>query len=457
MGKHPSKNQTLSGWGNYPAIECTSFRPEKTKTLADLLASNKDSFIARGNGKSYGDASLNTTATILTERFDKIRTFNTQTGSVTVQAGLLLSELLSITVPKGWIVPAIPGTQHVSIGGMVACDVHGKNHYRDGSFGKHVTAIKLLLADGNHKTCTPEKHTDLFQATLGGMGLTGIIEEVTFNLQPIQSTLLSTETRTVESLEAMLALFEESKDTHEYRVGWIDHSAPKTSVGRGVFSKANHKQEDDGSLANFAMRSPKFAIPCYAPQWLLNKHLMQLYNWQRFRQYSPEWKQGESGFHDFFHPLDSLGNWNKLYGRKGFLQHQCILPESVDVCAQLSELLQTIKREGEFSFLAVLKHHGPHDSGMLSFPMAGYSLALDFPNTAKCRELLERITDKVIQWQGRIYLAKDALLTQEQFAHMESTRMKEFQSLLSTLPQSERFSSHLSDRIGLTPLQKEGK
>ena len=413
-----TKPETLSGWGNVPAEECLTWRPEKTRDLKRILKSHSGPLLARGLGRSYGDASLQPNGTMRIERLDHLIELDNALGVARAQAGVTLADLMKIAIPRGWFPPVIPGTRHVTLGGAFACNVHGKNHWREGDFAEHVPAIRLLLANGDRVECSPTEHADLFWATAGGMGMTGIIEEITLKLLPIPSASLQATSQRVDSLDDMVAAFEHYRDDTDYMVGWIDHMARDEDIGRGVFEAASHVGPEDGGmlLSDFMPQKTKISVPFYMPGMLLNRYSMALYNKYRFRKYSDERRTDIVGFDGFFHPLDSIGHWNRIYGRRGFFQYQCLLPETPDVAERLHILLDAIHRAKCFSFLAVIKYHR-EGKGPLTFSKAGYSLALDFPNTRRVRTLLPQLDQWVADQGGRVYLAKDATLAPDLFYH----------------------------------------
>lgn len=442
-----TKQQLLSGWGNFPSADCPAYRPEKRRELATILREHAGHILARGMGRSYGDASLQPEGVISTVRLDHVVAFDTATGLLTAQAGLTLAELMDIAIPKGWFPPVIPGTRFVTLGGAFACNVHGKNHYAKGDFAEHVTAIRLTLADGSSHVCSPQQNAELFWATAGGMGMTGIIEEVSIQLQPIASASLKSTTYSVDNIEEMLSGFEKYRGTADYMLGWIDHMAKGHELGRGIFSAASHISEAEGGapVASFSPTRPKLNVPLFAPSFLLNRYVMALYNRMRFSRYSRIPRDEIVDFNGFFHPLDGIGSWNKLYGKRGFFQYQCVLPESPEVGAQLRDLLDHLQSRGLFSFLGVIKYHRT-SVGPLTFPLQGYSLALDFPNSEAMRQQLHALDHKVESLGGRIYLAKDALLTPDLFAAM----YKEAQNWLNIVAHFDpaaRFTSLMSERL----------
>jgi len=442
------KKEQLYGWGHTPVAECISFRPEKRRDLQALLGEHEGALLARGLGRSYGDASLQPEGTILTPRLDHFIDFDATTGIARAQTGVSLAAIMELCVPKGWLPPVIPGTRHVTLGGALASNVHGKNHFKTGEFAEHVLSIRLMLASGETVECSPTEHTDLFWATAGGMGMTGIIEEVTFQLRPITSSSLKTLTYRVDKIADMIAAFEHYRHDCDYMVGWIDHTAKGgENIGRGVFEAAYDISSADGGapLSPYALPKTKITIPFFAPPWLLNRYVMSVYNARRFKRYSVERVSEIVGFNGFFHPLDSIGQWNRLYGKRGFFQYECLLPEVPGVADHLQALLEGIHKNGLFSFLAVLKYHRA-GKGFLTFSKAGYSLALDFPNTARVRNFLPHLNEWVVERGGRVYLAKDTSLTPEIFDAMYP-EAAHWRDLLRDIDPHNRFSSLMSKRL----------
>lgn len=443
-----TKAETLAGWGHFPTSDCRTYRPEKSRDLRNILRVAPGTLLARGLGRSYGDAALTGGEIIRTERLDHILAFDIQRGIVRAQAGVTLAELMALGIPHGWLPPVIPGTRHVTLGGAFACNVHGKNHWREGEFAEHVTAIRLLTESGTTLECSPNEHADLFWATAGGMGMTGIVEEVTLRLRAIASTSLRTTTYRVASIEDMLAAFEQARAGSDYMVGWIDHTGKDASLGRGVFEAGSHITAGEGGtpLKNFTPPAGKLTVPVYLPAFALNRHVMSLYNRWRFKKYAAQPKYETVDFSGFFHPLDGIGSWNKLYGKRGFFQYQCLLPESESVAAQLRQLLSMIHQKRCFSFLAVLKYHRD-GKGSMTFSKQGYSLALDFPNTPAVRDLLPQLDRWVAAQRGRVYLAKDALLSEDYFRAMYP-EAESWRELVREIDPGSRFVSRMAERLG---------
>ena len=442
-----TKRQMLHGWGNTPVAECLAWRPEKQHELTHIIAED-GAKIARGMGRSYGDCSLQPEGVVRMERLNHFIEFDRKRGMVRAQAGVTLQELMDVCIPLGWIPATIPGTRHVTLGGAFASNVHGKNQYQDGDFAEHVQSIRLLQADGEVVDCSPTHNREIFWTTAGGMGMTGIIEEITLRLKPIDSSSLSTTTYRVESLAEMIDAFEEYRDKSTYMVGWIDHMARGDDIGRGVFEAANHVDTENGGapLSDYKPQKPAINIPFFLPRFVLNRYSMALYNQWRFRKCS-SWRKTEiTNLHSFFHPLDRIDNWNRLYGRRGFFQYQCLFPDAEDVVSRMQIFLSALHTKNIFSFLAVIKYHR-RSKGLLTFSQAGYSIALDFPNTAQVRAILPQLNHWVADNGGRVYLAKDAVLSADLFRVMYGKAAQDWQSVIDQLDPNAKFTSLMSKRL----------
>lgn len=399
----------LSGWGNYPVSDVRVGTPRYLDEVSSWLE-GAGSLIPRGNGRSYGDAALNPELTLSMLALSRVRAFDRARGRIAVEAGVLLSDLLPLLVDSGWFPPVTPGTKFVSIGGMAAADVHGKNHHGVGSFAHHVESLEIMSADGEVRNCSPRDNTQLFEATLGGMGLTGLILTVTFRLIPIQTAWMRQETVPCNDLDAVMTAFEDSSPW-TYSVAWIDCLARGRDLGRSLLYRAEHAQPQElpakwrADPFTFPTR-PQFSVPFFLPGSLLNGGTVRGFNRLYYRRNAARAGEKLVDIDSYFYPLDSIREWNRMYGRAGFVQHQSVLPlgESAD---GLRALLEHVGEAGSGSFLAVLKRLGPGRSG-LSFPMEGYTLALDFPVTAQNLRLLSGLDAIVEKHGGRIYLAKDA-------------------------------------------------
>lgn len=439
----------LSGWGNYPVADVHVGSLRYTDEAPAWLEAT-DTLIPRGNGRSYGDAALNTELTLSTLALSRIRSFDRVSGRITVEAGALLADLLPLLVAAGWFPPVSPGTKFVTVGGMAAADVHGKNHHGAGSFAHHVESIELLTPDARRYVCTPRDNALLFQATLGGMGLTGLILTVTFRLRPIRTAWMRQETLPCGDLDTVMDAFEASHDW-TYTVAWIDCLASGGDLGRSLLYRAEHAEPRElpqpHEAAPFALPARRpLAVPFYLPGRMLNGMTVRAFNTMYYRRQSARAGTGLIDLDSYFYPLDAIANWNRIYGRRGFAQHQCVLPLD-GARAGLAQLLERIGRAGSGSFLAVLKRLGTGRGG-LSFPMSGYTLALDFPVTDRNLALLDDLDAIVQAHGGRIYLAKDARagcpVIEAGYAGLD-----DFRSLRTSLGDGARFESLLSRRLEL--------
>jgi decaprenylphospho-beta-D-ribofuranose 2-oxidase len=368
----------IANWGNYPAVESDE---HAFSFLEDMRAyiPTADGFIPRGNGRCYGDASL-AASTINTTRLDKILSFDHQDGIFDCQSGITLDRVLDVIVPRGWFLPVTPGTKFITVGGAVASDVHGKNHHVDGCFSHHILEMDILLSDGSLLTCGPDRHIDLFKATCGGMGLTGVITRVKFGLKKIETAYIRQKKIKADNLEDLLQLFEKYK-AHTYSVAWIDCLKKGDAFGRSILMLGEHATtaeldwRQQQQPLGIHKRQP-IAFPFHLPSWILNRFTVKAFNFLFYKKNVRREVNNIIHYEPFFYPLDTILHWNRGYGKKGFVQYQFVLP--LKSKQGLIDILQRINEEGTGSFLAVFKLFGPHES-LIGFPMEGYTLALDFP------------------------------------------------------------------------------
>lgn len=438
----------LSGWGRYPIQTCTLERPER---YADLRC-DASSLIARGQGRSYGDAALNQDGRVLlTERVNRMLALDEKNGILRAEAGVTLAEILDVIVPKGWFLPVTPGTKFVSLGGAVAADVHGKNHHHDGSFGDHVLGIELILADGHRVQCSPGQRAELFWATVGGMGLTGIIGEVTFKLIPISSAYMKVQHHAAANLQQLFQILQDTATDDRYSVAWIDCLAQGKQLGRGVAMFGHHADAAELPAGDAPVCKParSRAIPFDLPSWVLNPFSIGAFNALYYRREGKKHQPFLTDYDRYFYPLDGICQWNRLYGKRGFVQYQCVIPE-LSAYRGVLALLQTLSASRRASFLAVLKRFGAQGGGLLSFPMAGYTLALDLPvRDEGLFALLNGLDEIVLRHGGRVYLAKDARLSAGSFRAMYP-RHAEWLKVKNAVDPEHRFSSSLARRLGMT-------
>jgi FAD/FMN-containing dehydrogenase len=430
----------ISGWGRYPVVDAEIFEYRTDKHPFDSI-DEKHPLIAYGNGRSYGDSALSDK--ILRMRPAKrMLQFNDVNGTLTCEAGVLLSEILDTFLPRGWFLQVTPGTKKITVGGAIASDVHGKNHHIDGAFSECVENFRLILPNGTIKTCSKTENKELFHATCGGMGLTGIILEATISLKSVESNMIRQKTIKSSSLKETFRAFEEYHD-EPYSVAWLDCTASGDSLGRSLLNVGEFK--DDG---NFNYQSPrKLNIPVEFPGFLLNNGSINLFNKLYFNKTRKEKTEGDVSVDSFFYPLDVLQNWNRLYGKKGPLQYQFVLPKDVSFDG-VREILQFIQKKNLYSTLGVLKLFGKKNENLLSFPMEGYTLTLDFKVEPKLFPILNDLDEIVSDLGGRIYLAKDARMTQKMF-ELGYPGVDDFRALRKKYGMDTVFNSLQSKRLNI--------
>lgn len=406
----------LYSWGRYPSHPQTPtpchWRADVGQTLADMAAQH-GTLLPFGNGRSYGDSCLAASGQVLHMRaLDRFISANWETGLIRAEAGVTLDEVLAIAIPKGWFLPVTPGTKFVTLGGALANDVHGKNHHVRGTFGCHVPRFSLIRSDRSPVVCSCQENAELYAATIGGLGLTGIIDWLELQLVPIQSSQIDATHVRFGSLEEFFALSAELDSNHEFTVAWIDCLARGKSAGRGIYMVGDHSQ--DGPL-EFAGHS-KLNIPLTPPISTINRLSLRLFNTAYYRGHRAGRHASRISYEPFFYPLDRILNWSRIYGPRGFQQYQCAIPEG-NAAAATRELLDAIAAAHSGSFLAVLKRFGDIPSpGLLSFPLPGVTLALDFPQQGEITARLFARLDAIVRKAGgRLYPAKDAHMDGEDF------------------------------------------
>lgn len=435
----------ITNWNNYPIVEASEVSFDYEKEIARKLAQTS---IAHGNGRCYGDASLSSDV-VNTLRYDKILAFDEVNGGITCQSGVLLSDLLQIIVPRGWFLPVTPGTKFITVGGAVASDVHGKNHHVDGSFSRHVVSMSVLTGTGETYVCSAKNQSDLFWATCGGMGLTGIILDVTFRLKRINTAFIRQKQIKARNLDEIMALFQENGHS-TYSVAWIDCLRSGNRFGRSILMLGEHATVDEVKTEKILVPKEKalLTVPFYFPSFVLNGFSVKVFNALYYARNYRKSMDSVVHYDGFYYPLDSILSWNKIYGKKGFVQYQFVLPLQTSK-AGLADILARINKRGTGSFLAVLKLFGEQDN-LISFPMKGYTLALDFPIRPGLFEFLDELDKIVADYGGRIYLSKDARMKNEIF-WKTYPHAHEFREILAKYDPENRFASRLSQRLTLKP------
>jgi decaprenylphospho-beta-D-ribofuranose 2-oxidase len=435
----------IANWGNYPVMESNEESFVFPDQL-DRLLQQETPFIARGNGRCYGDASL-AANTISTLKYDKILSFDTEKGIFTCQSGLTLDQVLDVIVPKGWFLPVTPGTKFITVGGAVASDVHGKNHHLDGSFSNHVLEMDIVLASREMITCSPNRNADLFEATCGGMGLTGVITQVSFQLKKIETSFIRQKQVKAENLEEVIRLFDQYNH-YTYSVAWIDCLKKGADFGRSILILGEHAAMNDldENKRKDPLALPKkkqIIFPFNLPSWVLNTYTVKAFN---FLYYAKNFRKEINrlvSYEPFFYPLDAILHWNRGYGKSGFVQYQFVLP--LEAKQGLIEILQRISDSGMGSFLAVLKVFGKQQS-IISFPREGYTLALDFPIRPGLLDFLDELDNVVLKYGGRLYLSKDARMKPE-VLRQGYPELEKFKDIVKKYNPRGKIQSIQSDRL----------
>lgn len=406
----------LYSWGHYPNAPQTGHACHWRSELAaqlDSIVREQGSTLPFGNGRSYGDSCLAASSHVVQMRsLDRFIQADWENGVLLAEAGVTLAEILAIAIPQGWFLSVTPGTQFATLGGAIANDVHGKNHHLRGTFGNHVLRFGLLRHGQEALTCSSSENPALFAATIGGLGLTGVIEWAEIRLMPIRSSQIDSTVVRFGGLSEFFALSTELDHQHEYSVAWIDCLAKGSNTGRGVFIVGDHARYGQQEVD----QSPKLRVPLTPPLSLINNLSLRAFNEVYWRVHPASRTRLRSSYEPFFYPLDRILHWNRIYGNQGFQQYQCVIPDAVAEVA-MRELLGAIAESGQGSFLAVLKRCGDIASpGLLSFPLPGTSLALDFPQKADLdRALFPHLDAIVREAGGRLYPAKDAHMSGNDF------------------------------------------
>jgi FAD/FMN-containing dehydrogenase len=436
--------QSPTSWGRYP--ESHAARIDHASWAHEVTLSGQHSMLAYGLGRSYGDVCLNDGGTVLRmQRCDRVLSFDWNSGIIRAEAGLSIADLLRIVVPHGWFVAVTPGTKYVTLGGAVANDIHGKNHHRVGTFGCHVRSLAIRRSDGHEYCCSASENPELFQATVGGMGLTGVITWVEIALIRIASRQIEQESLKVRSLHELIRRTDESDADWDYTVSWIDVMSRGSSLGRGLVLRGRFSEESDGTLAK-TWKGPLITVPFEAPSWLLSAPTIKIFNNVWYHRQMGSVKRAMLDVEPFFYPLDGVGSWNLLYGRRGMLQYQCVIPIE-DGEHLMRRILEEMQRGGVSSFLAVLKKFGDVPSpGMMSFPRPGLTLTLDIPiGDDKMFRALDRCDELVHSVGGRIYAAKDARVKGEMFRNMYADQLRRFLPMIDPAMSSSFWRRVMND------------
>ncbi|MFH1154222.1 MAG: FAD-binding oxidoreductase [Pseudomonadota bacterium] len=433
-------SRTRSGWGNFPRIHTRALAFDSEADLGAIVAGGRE-LIAHGNGRSYGDSALGSSI-IEVRPHGFFLGFDADRGFLHVQAGVMLSEILEVFVPRGWFLSITPGTKLITVGGAIASDVHGKNHHVAGCFSSCVERFRLMLPGGRIALCSRQENADLFRATCGGMGLTGVILDAVIGLQPIPSAFIDQVTVRTRNLEETFEAFEEHGKS-SYSVAWIDCLARGEKLGQCLLMTGEFSPE--GGLDYRSGRG--VGVPFYFPSRVLNTTTVKAFNRFYHGRVKERVSRQRVGIDGFFYPLDAIDHWNRIYGKDGFTQYQFVLPAK-ESFQGLKEILEMLAWAGKGSFLAVLKSCGPGNDNYLSFPMQGYSLALDFRIEDGVFGLLDRLDERVVHYGGRIYLTKDVRMGRQVF-EAGYPELDAFRALRKAYGMDKVFNSLQSRRLGL--------
>jgi FAD/FMN-containing dehydrogenase len=427
----PNFTQKVTNWGNFPVVEKEMRSEDSFKKIKEFVL-NHNEIIARGNGRCYGDASLGESI-FSTKKLNKFINFDRLNGVIECESGVLLSDVLEIAVPQGYFLYVTPGTKFISVGGAIASDVHGKNHHAEGCFSEYVIEFKLMTEKGEIITCSREENMEKFWATIGGMGLTGIILTAKFKLKNIESAYIRQESIKAENLDEIFKLFEES-ESWTYTVAWIDCLQKGKDIGRSILMRGEHafQHELPQNFAKTPLRLKKKlqpTVPFYFPGFVLNALTVKIVNWLYYKKQSKKEVKNFIDYETFFYPLDAINDWNKIYGKSGFIQYQMVIPKEAGK-EGMKRILETIANSGNGSFLAVLKLFGKDNpQAYNSFPVEGYTLALDFKVNSKLKKLVDQLDSIVQEFGGRIYLTKDSMSRSSLTNYLKNIQNPKFVSL----------------------------
>lgn len=398
-------------WGKFPKV---NQEVESLTWVSDLTDFSEDkTYLPYGLGRSYGDSCLNDNGCLIdTSKLNKLISFDEKTGVLKCEAGASLEDIIYFALPKGWFLPVTPGTKFVTVGGAIANDIHGKNHHMAGTFGCFIRSFELLRSNGERLVCSKDQNSEMYAATIGGMGLTGLILWAEVELKAVDGPLIEMESIQFEGLDEFFEISKNSDKDFEYTVAWLDCVSQGEKFGRGIFMRGNHSKT---KTDKYFRKTLPLTVPFNFPSFSLNKYTVTAFNTVYYNKQRSKVVKSEVNFDPFFYPLDMVDNWNRIYGKEGLLQFQCVIPDDKKTTAML-DILKKVVDSGKASFLAVFKEFGDIQSpGLLSFPRPGATLCLDFPNCKSTRKLLLELDELVLKAGGASYPAKDALISQESF------------------------------------------
>ena len=433
--------EQIKGWGNFPKAEGKVFRPERVGDLFAVINKGDKTLLARGGGTSYGDASINVDGiNIDTKRLNRMLHFDPQDGILHCQSGVTLEDIIKTFLVKGWFLNVTPGTQFATVGGCIACDSHGKN-WKAGSFSNHIKGLRLMLHDGSIVCCDDNHNSDIFYATCGGMGMTGIILDVQLQLKRVRSSYVDVETLWFENLRELFDLLCESKESYEYNFAWVDSHKEGYNLGRGVLQRANHNNNE----CLFYKENWKVSVPFCMPSLAINKYSVNAFNSINYTMAKIRKSKKTIYLIQYFYPLDGVINWNNIYGKRGLIEYQIAIPVR-DAYETIVSILKIVSKSKLASVVAAIKPI-VKSKGLISFPINGYTLAIDFQYSTKVLQLLDKLDRIVVEKGGRVYLAKDARLSAKNFREMYSESLDSWEFIREKCNARGKFLSLMFNRF----------
>ncbi len=444
-----SETLKLSGWGNYPQMDCNVISPGHISDISRIF-DDTSKMIARGLGRSYSDQAIGETVIPMTP-VNRIISFDPDKGVLHCEAGLSLEEIIEIFTPRGWFPFITPGTRFVTVGGAIANDVHGKAHHVDGSFIESVLSLEILTGKGEILEISRKKHPDLFNATFGGLGLTGIILSAKIKLRKIETTFFKQKAFAVNNITEMFDIMEQADSEYDYSVAWVNPLAQGQNLGKGVITVGNAAGLNDlpeelRSTPLIVAPRPGLNVPFFLPDITLNAITLRVLN--QVIHYVQNSSRELAHYNKFFYPLDAINNWNRGYGKRGFIQYQFVVPEQ-DGRQRMKELVEMVAKSGCNPFLNVLKKFGAKPGGLIAFPMAGYNFAIDFPLSKELLAFTKKLDQAVLERGGRVYAGKDGVTDGATFHKMYGKNLEKFLKIRKKYDPNGKFSSSISKRLQL--------
>ena len=438
----------ISGWGKYPFKKTKLYYPKSFNEIKKILKNDKK-LIARGNGRSYGDSSIGFQETISTINLNDVISFNYSSGILVAESGILFKDIIEKFLPVGWFPYVVAGTKYITLGGAVAADIHGKNHHNEGTIANYIEWFELIIPNGKTLKCSRKENLDYFKWTIGGMGLTGIITKICMRLRQVDTGLIKQKIIRTQNLKETFSVLNDSKN-YTYSVAWLDTMSKGINLGRSIITLGDHLNESVNEISiknKYSTKENNFLnIPFNFPNLFLNKYSIKIFNSLYYNMHFLVKKEKNILWNKFFYPLDKIINWNRMYGSKGFMQFQTVIPFE-NSYKGIDKIINKIQEKKSGSFLTVLKKFGAYRDG-LSFPMEGYTITLDFPCNKKNFSLLDELDKIALKYNGKFYLAKDSRMSAESYKQ-NIIYAREFELFRSKNGLNKKFCSFQSNRLSL--------